>query len=613
MEDKHPLVAWVCDLVDQWVTHRDQDYKPKWEEYYRLFRGIHKDSDKTRDSERSKLINPALQQQVEMAVAEQEEATFGRGQWFDLEDDILDQKPDDALMVRDFLTEDLELASVPQSVSDTYLLGAIYGTGISKIIVEEKRELIPVSQAVQAAIYQEPTERKRPIVKVVPVPPEEFAIDPIAKTPDDGLGCAHVFVSPKHSIVSKQRMGVYKKGDLGDFNNPIDYDAKGERNIDGPDQVKIIEYAGLVPKQLLNGTELGDKTKYDGEMVEALITIANDHHLLKAIENPYLMKDRPFIAYQHDTVPNRFWGRGVCEKSYHPQKAADAELRARIDGLALSVHPMMGVDATRLPRGMNLEVRPGRMVPTTGNPNEVLMPFNFGNINPYSFRNSADMERMVQAAGGQIDSATPTGINPRNNTASGMSMMMSGAIKRSKRVMQNIDRNYLTNLINKALWRYIQFYPKRYPVVDYKFIPKGTMGIMAREYEQSMLTNLLQTTPPGTPAYFMLLKMMVMNSSMENKGEALKIVDSELQMSQNPQPKPDPQMERVKVEMERLKMEMDSRQKKQMIEAEELLLKEREVEVKEFEAGIKAKENDIQSQRYQNQAEIDAFKAVNNG
>ena len=38
-------------------------------------------------------------------------------------------------------------------------------------------------------------------------------------------------------------------------------------------------------------------------------------------------------------------------KGITAQKALDAELRARIDALALTIHPMMAMDATRMPRG----------------------------------------------------------------------------------------------------------------------------------------------------------------------------------------------------------------------------------------------------------------------
>jgi len=48
------------------------------------------------------------------------------------------------------------------------------------------------------------------------------------------------------------------------------------------------------------------------DLVEAIIVIANDSMLLKAEKSPYMMKDRPIVAYQDDTVPNRFWGRGTA-------------------------------------------------------------------------------------------------------------------------------------------------------------------------------------------------------------------------------------------------------------------------------------------------------------
>jgi hypothetical protein len=74
-----------------------------------------------------------------------------------------------------------------------------------------------------------------------------------------------------------------------------------------------------------------------------------------------MMQDRPVVAFPWDVVPGRFWGRGICEKGYNAQKALDTELRARIDALAFTVHPMMAVDASRLPRGAKLEIRPGKL------------------------------------------------------------------------------------------------------------------------------------------------------------------------------------------------------------------------------------------------------------
>jgi hypothetical protein len=36
-------------------------------------------------------------------------------------------------------------------------------------------------------------------------------------------------------------------------------------------------------------------------------------------------------------------------------------------------------------------------------------------------------------------------------------MQFGGFIKRSKRTMQNIERNFLGPFVQKAMWRYMQF------------------------------------------------------------------------------------------------------------------------------------------------------------
>jgi hypothetical protein len=123
-------------------------------------------------------------------------------------------------------------------------------------------------------------------------------------------------------------------------------------------KVLVLTYYGLVPREYLSdGAEianvLGDDedenedTEDYSDMVEAIIVIANGTVLLKAEESPYMMKDRPVISYQADTVPNRLLGRGTVEKSTNMQAAIDGSMRSHMDALALTVAPMVAVDATR--------------------------------------------------------------------------------------------------------------------------------------------------------------------------------------------------------------------------------------------------------------------------
>ena len=82
------LQSWVMSKVDEWENHYCSNYEERHKEYYRLWRGEWAKSDKENQSERSRIISPALQQAVESSVAEIEEATFGRGNFFDIRDDI---------------------------------------------------------------------------------------------------------------------------------------------------------------------------------------------------------------------------------------------------------------------------------------------------------------------------------------------------------------------------------------------------------------------------------------------------------------------------------------------------------------------------------------------
>ena len=298
---------------------------------------------------------------------------------------------------------------------------------------------------------------------------------------------------------------------------------------------------------------MSEQFDYDeDELVEAVVVIANDYTVLKASENPYLMGDRPFVAFQMDRVPNKFWGRGIAEKGYNPQKALDAELRARIDALALTTHPMMGVDATRLPRGVKFEVKAGKTILTNGDPRQTLMPLNFGQIAQSTFTEASELERMVQMGTGAMDSATGIASNPRNNTASGMSMIQAASIKRQKRTIMNFQENFLVPLIKKASWRYIQFAPDRYPAGDYKFIAHSTMGIMAKELEMTQMIQLLSMTQQGSMPFGLLLMSIFENSSLANRE------DMKMAIAQSMQPDPQQaQLQQMVQQMELMKLQME--------------------------------------------------------
>ena len=544
------LASWLNYRLDSWRTHRNINYIPMWDEYYRLWRGIWSAEDKTRQSERSRLIAPALQQAIESSVAELEEATFGRGKWFDIKDDYLDQDISEAEYIRNLLQEDLEKTGVKDAICEVFLNGAIYGTGIGKIVVKQSIERAPSEEQIDGTMATTRTIVEYPSidVHVEPISPKEFLIDPSANNINDALGVAHEVIKPRYHVVEGIRSGIYRDVPLdGDYDTvKFGYDPE-TKQADESDSVKITEYWGKVPKRFLKANADKDDFEYDksasNELVEAVVTVCNDQHILRVEENAFMMVDRPFISYQHDIVPNKFWGRGVAEKGYNPQKALDAEMRARIDSLALTTTPMMAADATRLPRGVKFEVRAGKTVLTNGNPREAIMPLDMGQTDPSTFNQVASLQNMIQMGTGSADSAGQGG-----DTASGMSMMQSAAIKRQKRTLMNFQNTFLIPLINKSMWRKIQFDIDRYPVSDYKFVPYSTMGIMAKELESTQMVQMLQAIPKDSPAFNVILLAMFQNSSIHNRDQ---IVQSLMQGNE-----PDPQMQ----EMQQMSMQLEMQQ-----------------------------------------------------
>jgi len=559
-ESEKELGSWVSQHLERWRDWRDANYMDKWLEYERIFRGIWDPEDRTRDSERSRVISPATQQAIETRHAEIMEAIFGQGDFFDIQDDIRDVNGNslDVEMIRSQLMEDFKKDKIKKAVDQIELMAEIYGTGIGEIVVKVEKEYAPATQPISgianaAAIGV--MEKERVSVKLKPVNPKNFLIDPNATSLDDSMGCAiEKFVSV-HKVVEGMEKGIYRKIDLGLDGPDDDLEPTEEITTFQDDRVRLMTYYGLVPKEYLEEMEESKEVdlfpedsladEYD-ELVEAIIVIANGSKILKAEANPYMMKDRPVMAYQDDTVPGRFWGRGTAEKAYNMQKAIDGQLRAHMDSVALTTAPMIAMDATRLPRGAKFEIKPGKAFLTNGDPNQIMMPFKFGATDQTNIQTAQNFERLLLQATGTVDSAGMPSNVPRDAGAGGMSMAMAGIIKKYKRTLTNFQEDFLIPFINKAAWRYMQFDTERYPSVDVKFIPTATLGILAREFEQQQFIALLQTLGPDTPVLPLILKGILQNSSLTNRQELIATLE---QMSQ-----PSPEAQQMQQQQQQMAM-----------------------------------------------------------
>ena len=534
------LVTWIMEKVNRWRMSRDQNYGDHWERYYRIWRGKWDPALKGKQAERSRLITPATQSAVDQTVAEMAEAVFGRGMWFDLSDPpqappahapvpgqpAPPPQPDyvsEEEMIRDNLIEDFANTRLVADVIETFYNGALFGEGISKRVIDTRLD-------------------GTKFVGWEPVAPDGFVIDTAATSIDEALGVAHETIRPLHEIQAKQESGEYYDEEVGSASGfGVNDMTKGSLSdiieIDPQDGVYITEYHGNIPAKYLVKKSQQEKDDIDlyvdseapetdpdeDELVEAVVVIGNGTILLHAEKNE--LNDRGFIAYQHHRSPNSFWGIGVVEKAFNAQSGLDGEVRARMDALGLTTYPIVGVDATRMPRNLQMVISPGKVYLTNGRPSEIIEPISFGSLNNASFQQSGDMERYVQVATGASDPAKP--VNG-NSTASGQSQQSSAFIKRAKLTMQSVDTDYLSPLIRKSLLAYNVLDSKRYPKLP-SFTVNSTMSIMAREFEQMQMTNLLAIIPQQSTAFPIVLKAIIQSYSGPAKDQIIEAIDKSMQ------------------------------------------------------------------------------------
>ena len=543
-ENEKELVAFVVDHTDEWREYRDQNFMDEWLKYERTWRGKWESTDKTRDSERSRVISPATQQAIETRHAEIMEAVFGQGEFFDIDDDLTDKSGGlDIEKLKRQLYEDFAQDKIRKSIDQIALLAEIYGTGIGEVTVKKVKQYVPMTVPVN------PTEnaygageKERISVQISPVNPKNFLFDPNGVDVDDCMGVAVEKYISLHKIAEGIASGKYREVDISSLYEDDSLEPTQEAANFENTKVKLLTYYGLVPREYLtvDGEEVEELNEDSGvteseledysDMVEAIIVIASGSILLKAEESPYMMKDRPILSYQADTVPNRLLGRGTAEKAFNMQAAVDGSMRSHMDALALTVAPMVGLDATRLPRGAKFEVKPGKAFLTNGAPNEIIFPFKFGTNDGQAMQTSKEFERMLLMATSTVDSAgSPTAVS---RDAGGIDMATATMIKKYKRTLVNFQEDFLIPFIYKASWRYMQYAPERYPSADVKFIPTATLGIVAREYEQKQLAFLIQTLGANSPLTPILMQSVIKNSSLTNREEML----AQLQKAGQPDP-----------------------------------------------------------------------------
>lgn len=506
------LASLVVDLSESWRQDRDAELDEFFREYYRLWRARWSPKDRKRPRERSRIIMPTTMQAVDAAMAEIEEAIFGRQPW------VSTDRPD--------LDRHLERVQVewPDKLLEAMLVGAIYGTALGKVTVA-------------LGAYDAPEAGFEPMT------PDEFIIDTAATCVDDAFGCAHNCFVSYALVLRRQKQGAYARVPVEPTTIPPSHYGYRAGKLTPSNRapfagyVELHEYHGLVPYDELGRSQRRQVSKEDrlGEdgLVECIVTVANRQTTLRVEPSPW--RDRGFVAAQWGMVPREFWGRGIVDAASNAQRALDGEVRSRLDALAYANSPVMKVNSQQISRHETFEVYPGRNIFMRGDVRTGMQAERFPGPDPQTYQQGQELQKMITLATGiPQDAGMGMGDMSRTSGAAVMPFALA-ALKRSKQATRRMSRG----LIQEAIWRWAdrmhQLAPDLYPELTARPKVHSGEGLLERELESMKLGQLAAQLPDGA-AKLALLRLVVEHSPRAERSEVLGIIDRLIQQAMNPAP-----------------------------------------------------------------------------
>lgn len=144
--------------------------------------------------------------------------------------------------------------------------------------------------------------------------------------------------------------GVNHRGDIGP--NKASDTGHANRIYD------VYNFAGAVQNKFL-GDYIEDLAGGGSSYTEAIVVMCNDH-IIKCVRNPFPGQRRPYHMVPWTKVPGQAFGRGVAEKIFDAQKNVNRLMRMYIDNKRLSGNLMTAIDKSKMARGMDLTLYPGK-------------------------------------------------------------------------------------------------------------------------------------------------------------------------------------------------------------------------------------------------------------
>jgi hypothetical protein len=160
--------------------------------------------------------------------------------------------------------------------------------------------------------------------------------------------------------------------------------------------VEIFEMWGYLPSELCP----------DGIRMR-VITIANSRYILRNRPNPFWHGLKPFMQYSPTPDPHYFYAPSKAEVLEKIQITGNRYINQSLDAADLLIDPMWFYDRNSNLNTRNLYARPGRFIPTDGDPSRAVFPMPHAGLQNISIADSRiqQMRLFANMGSGIVDDA----------------------------------------------------------------------------------------------------------------------------------------------------------------------------------------------------------------
>jgi len=556
---KPALVDFVVSKFSAWSDARSQ-LAEKWQEYYRIWRCIEdardqtRNGDTTRTMERSRIKIPVTKEAINNAADAMFQIIFGSRPFFKIKPQVVDlngmdqasaaqlmeSKSQRAKKITNYMRYLTEKERFSTKGHAALIELCVYGTTIGQIVAEPKINRATRKTKTVQPIYAEDNqtvldqiefeqienlEQKVIYPKLMHIPLENFYTDPSAVDIQTAEGCLVRSLKKTFELVKLKQGGVIDRlpEKTGNMNGEQDMGENREERLSemgitnetSPLDNEILEFWGWVPTEILDEAKVSHNREDGG--AEMCIIIANKHDLLKAEPNPHYSGERPFVKGVFEQIPGEFYGSGIVEAAYGPQKALDATVRSRIDNKALAINQVFGINTDKFLPGQNLNLYPGKCLLFRGDPRESLFPLQMPDVTSGSYHDAQEYERYIQYAPGISRMLGGMPAKGGEQTATEVSLLVGQANMRIKQLVKTFEDDYVIPVLtwySRIILQWME-YSEMFTMLDsktgavtfeeitpediqedYEFVAMGSIALNAQHEMQKRIQMLQLTSNP---------------------------------------------------------------------------------------------------------------------